>query len=119
MTKKKNIDVVYSNSFEKQADDLIGYLSLYKSEIDSISKLETVISNFEIKVQNAPYSCQVSPILRDYLGISDFREYLNNGIRIVYRVLEDNDQITISADACVSQRQDIEKVIVNFCLTHR
>ena len=117
MVKKKNVDVVYTELFVNLADDLVNYWSLSRGEAKSILDLERMITEFENKVSGSPYSCQLSPMLRD-LGAQNFREFLSNGVRIVYRIEEGNDQITIYADACVSQRQDIERVMVNYCLTY-
>ena len=48
-----------------------------------------------------------------------FREYNYDGFRLLYRVIESDQHLVIQADAVLSQKQDIQLALVNYCLIHK
>jgi len=115
---EKKIEIKYTETFDNIANDLISYLSSYTDELSSIKRVEQFVDRFESRVSTAPSSCQVSPPLLD-LGITTFREYNADGLRLLYRVLETEDGILVQADLILIQCQDIQKKLVDYCLLHK
>ena len=114
MTQKFEIE--YTETFYKTTENLINHLSYYSTEIEVISKIEKIIDDFEERIKRAPESCQISPPLMQELGIKTWREYNKGGIRILYRVIKDESKVV--ADVFLSQKQDIERALTDYCLMH-
>ena len=112
------IDIRYTETFANITNDLINYLSVYTSEHMVIDRVAQLIEKFEHRVRKNPYSCQISQPLFDQ-GISMFREYNYDGFRLLYRVIESDQHLVIQADAVLSQKQDIQLALVNYCLIHK
>lgn len=113
----QKFDIEYTESFDKTTENLINHLSYYYStEVEVINKIEKIIDSFEKRVEESPESCQISPSLMQELGIKTWREYNQNGIRILYRIMKDDKKVI--ADAFLSQKQDMEKALTDYCLIH-
>jgi Plasmid stabilisation system protein. len=112
------IDIRYTATFSNITDDLINYLSAYTSELGAIDRVTQLIEKFEHRVSANPYSCQISQPLFDQ-GVSMFREYNHDSFRLLYRVMESDQRLVIQADALLSQKQDIQQALVNYCLIHK
>ncbi|EKZ8664254.1 type II toxin-antitoxin system RelE/ParE family toxin [Vibrio alginolyticus] len=114
----KSVEIKYTETFDNIANSLISYLASYIDEYDALLKVESIIEAFEKRVAIDPLSCPVShPLLE--LGVTSFREYNYNGFRLLYRVFENENEITIQGDAILSHRQDIQQALIEYCLIYR
>ncbi len=116
----KNVRIEYSETFENLSNDLIDHLSQYSSEIKAITDVQNFIAKFESVVESHPYFCPQSQQLLN-IGVSLFREYNSPKFkfRLLYRVMEDGNELVIIGDALLSQKQDLQQVLVDYCLLHK
>ena len=113
----KATSVVYTKTFEDLTNNLNDHLSYY-SERDATDKVLTIIERFETKVQAMPLSYPESQILIEY-GLYDFREYIKDGVRIFYRVNDRSDSCIVEAHIILSQKQDVQSTLIDYCLRYR
>ncbi|PYF79206.1 ParE-like toxin of type II ParDE toxin-antitoxin system [Marinomonas alcarazii] len=111
----KKVEIFYTETFGNTADNLIDHLSLYTDELSVINRVEKLIESFENRVMTSPYSCPVSQTLL-LIGIPNFREYHLDSFRLIYQITELNDKIIVQADVLLSQKQSIERSLVDYCL---
>ena len=109
--------IVYTKSFENQANDLNNHLSYY-TNTDATDKVVAIIERFESKVKVMPLSCPESQILTEY-GVYGFREYINDGVRIFYRIDDRSNPCVVEAHIMLSQKQDVPSALIDYCLRHR
>lgn len=115
---KKKVKIEYTETFSNITDNLISYLAPYSSEEAVIEKVEGFINSFESKVFTSPYSCRISPTLQT-LGITYFREHCSDGLRLIYRTIESETEIVIQGDVLLSQKQDIQQALIDYCLLYK
>lgn len=111
------VAIEYTETFEILLDQLIGYLADYSSEVVVIEKIEQLIERFEKVVTLDPEAVSVSPSLLE-LGIVTFREFHAGIFRIIYRLHPTKEQ-TIVVDLIALQKQDLEALLVQYCLLYR
>lgn len=111
----KKVEIFYTETFRNTVYNLIDHLSLYSDELSVINRVEKLIESFESRVITSPHSCPVSQTLLS-IGISQFREYHLDGFRLIYQTTELNDKIAVQADVLLSQKQSIERSLVDYCL---
>lgn len=112
-----SIAIEYTETFEILLDQLIGYLADYSNEVAVIEKIEHVIDRFEKVVALDPLACCASPSLLE-LGVAEFREFHGDGLRIIYRI-HPLQKTTIVADVIAQQKQDLEALLIQYCLLYR
>lgn len=115
---QKKVRIEYTETFFSVTDNLINYLAPHSSEAAVIGKIEDFIEFFESKVSESPYSCQISPTLQT-LGITYFREFYGDGLRLIYRTLETETEVIIQGDLLLSQKQDIQQALIDYCLIYK
>ncbi len=114
----KNIEIQYTETFYSVTDNLINHLSLYSNELGVINRIERFIEKFEEKTCSEPFSCQVSMQLLE-VGVTTFREYNVDKLCLLYRVIETDEKIIVIGDALILQKQDIQKLLIDYCLIYR
>ena len=110
-------DIFYSDTFTRLTDLLIAHLAQHMDENTAIDKVLLTIDHFEKRIASNPLSCHVSPHLAEF-GVLAFREFIDQDYRILYRVIETTSQRSVYADAILSQKQDIAKVINDYSLRY-
>lgn len=118
---EKEVKIVYTEAFDQIVENLINYLSSFSDQLSVIERLEKLTDAFESRV-NSPttvHSCQISPILLQELGVTAFREYNHDGFRLLYRTFETDTQIIVEASALLAHKQDVTRVMVDYCLVYR
>lgn len=114
----KKIEIQYTETFYNIIDNLINHLAPYSNELSVINRIESFIEKFEDRTHSEPLSCQVSMQLLD-VGITNFREYNFDKFRLLYRVIETNESFIVIGDAFILQKQDIQKLLIDYCLIYR
>ncbi len=94
----RKIEVQYTSTFYNVMDNLINHLAPYSSESSVINRLERLIDKFEKRVKSEPFSCQISLQLVE-VGVNIFREYNTDKFRILYRIIETEQETLIFVDA--------------------
>lgn len=112
-----NLKTVFevTETFEKTADTLISYFSMYYSEDDAISKIEDEILAFEESKKAFPNSSAISQELQA-LGILDVRCSCRNGIKIFHTVEESQEHTKIILLFMLTDRQSASKQLINHCI---
>jgi hypothetical protein len=113
----QNSQIVFevTETFEKTADTLISYFSMYHSEDDAISKIDDEILAFEKSKKTFPNSSAVSQELQN-LGISDVRCSYRNGIKIFHTVEENPEYTKIILLFMLTDKQSVSKQRINHCI---
>ncbi len=114
----KKIEIQYTETFYNIIDNLINHLAPYSSELGVLNRVESFIEKFEERTLSEPFSCQVSIQLLD-VGITTFREYNFDKLRLLYRAIETDEKIIVIGDALILQKQDIQKLLIDYCLIYR
>ncbi|MCE2597382.1 hypothetical protein K6Y31_21665 [Motilimonas cestriensis] len=114
---KKTPRIEYTETFYQLASQLIDFQSEYLGEINAIEKIQKTIESFEELVKVNPLAPAISTVLLG-LGIQSVREYKANGLSLFYQVFGD-ENVTIQCRIIVSQKQDIETVLVNHCIIYK
>lgn len=112
------VAIEYTVAFEQTADLAIGHFAEYTSERQAIEKIESVLDRFEETVSVDPYIYARSPSLLA-LGIIDVREANIDGMRLLYDVDERDDTIVVTGLILLSQKQNVEAQLVNYCLIYK
>ncbi|NQZ09980.1 MAG: type II toxin-antitoxin system RelE/ParE family toxin [Algicola sp.] len=112
------VGLVYTDTFENLLNHLVDYLTPFSSQERVVTRALNVIERFEKRVLVAPYSVPVSHYLLS-IGVNSFREFNADGFKILYRVFDDGQGTRIVVDTITSQKQDIEQVLVNYCLLYK
>ena len=99
-------------------NDLIAHLSPYSNEEQVIIRIEDFIERFENLVSFNSAAPPISqPLLT--LGVRAFREFTADNFRLLYRIKEEENSIRIIGDVIISQKQDIQQLLINYCLLHK
>ena len=118
MTSNRRVAIEYSQTFENLLNDLINYLSQFSDEEQVIIRIETCIERFEKLASYTPEAAPISHSLLE-LGVTQFREFTLDDFRLVYRVINDDDATRVIGDLIVSQKQDLQQLLINYCLLHK
>ncbi|KGJ90465.1 type II toxin-antitoxin system RelE/ParE family toxin [Thalassotalea sp. ND16A] len=116
--KNKPVRIQYTKTFENLLNDLINHLGKHSNEEQVILRLESFIERFESLVSFTPKAAPISPYLLE-LGVILFREFTADNFRLLYRIIEEKGSRMIIADVIISQKQDIPKVLINYCLLYK
>ncbi|MEI8593344.1 type II toxin-antitoxin system RelE/ParE family toxin [Photobacterium sp. Hal280] len=114
----KPVQINYTDTFANTFDDVIDHLAPHTSESQVLKRLEKTIDKFENLVGSTPFAAPISQTLLD-LGITLFREYNNDGFRLLYRVIETPENTIIFGDVFLTQKQNTEQALINYCLLHK
>lgn len=102
---KKVVKIEYTETVRTCLSEITTHLR--QAEIDPRPVLDEILNQYENRVGNYPYGCQISPELLK-IGVSKYRECNTaNGYRILYSV-EDS---TVTTHAVLAQRQDIKHLL--------
>tara|TARA_R110001592_G_scaffold81338_6_gene241486 strand:+ start:1494 stop:1796 length:303 start_codon:yes stop_codon:yes gene_type:complete len=99
-------------------NDLIDHLSPYSSEEQGVICIEDFIKRFESLVSFTSTAAPISQSLLD-LGVRTFREFTANDFRLLYQIKKEENSIKIIGDVIISQKQDIQQLLINYCLLHK
>lgn len=114
----KLTSIEYTYTFENILNDLINHLSQFSTEELVILRIEKFIERFEKLVIFTPTANPISHSLLD-LGVVQFREFSADEFRLLYRVLDDGNNVRVIGDLITSQKQDLQQLLVNYCLLHK
>ncbi|MCE2573061.1 type II toxin-antitoxin system RelE/ParE family toxin [Motilimonas eburnea] len=113
----QEVRIEYTETFEQLTNNLISFMAHHMEEDKAIEKILATIEHFEDLVKENPLAAPLSLTLLD-LGIKTLREYKYNGLRILYKIKE-QEMTTIQCSVIISQRQDIERVLVDHCILYK
>ena len=115
---KNEVRIEYTETFNNLLNDLIDYLSPYSSEEKVIMRVENFIERFESLVR---FTSTVAPISQSLLelGVRTYREFTADDFRLLYRIKEEENSLKIIGDVIISQKQDIQQLLINYCLLHK
>ena len=99
-------------------NDLIDHLSPYSSEEQDVICIEDFIERFESLVSFTSTAAPIFQSLLD-LGVRTFREFTANDFRLLYQIKKEENSIKIIGDVIISQKQDIQQLLINYCLLHK
>ncbi|WP_394213527.1 type II toxin-antitoxin system RelE/ParE family toxin [Enterovibrio calviensis] len=111
----KKVTVELTEAFRKSADNTIAYLGDHMGELQAVEHIQAVYESFEGNVTDNPYMYRSCPDLRQ-LGVNTYREFIFNGLRIIYEVEEQQDSIVVTALLFLTTRQSIQKQMVDYYL---
>ncbi len=109
-------NVVYTETFENMTDDHINYLSLWSDEDVVVERVQTLIDKFEDNIAENPEMCPPCYELTT-LGVYSIRQFSFDGFKLLYEYHE--HIYTATALALVRDRQDLQSMLIDFCLTHK
>jgi len=112
------VRIEYTETFNNLLNDLIDHLSPYSSEEQVIIRVEDFIERFENLVNFNSAAPPISQPLLE-LGVRTFREFTADNFRLLYRINEEENIIRIIGDVIISQKQDIQQLLINYCLLHK
>ena len=116
--KNNEVQIEYTETFYNLLNDLIAHLSPYSSEEQVIIRVEDFIERFESLVSFNSAAPPISQPLLE-LGVRTFREFTADNFRLLYRINEEENIIRIIGDVIISQKQDIQQLLINYCLLHK
>jgi hypothetical protein len=94
-------------------DNLITYLAEFSSETEVITRIENLLERFESILSVDPFAVARSPSLVE-LGVVDFREFHLDSFRLIFRINENNHSIIV--DVISQQKQNLEQLLIQYCL---
>ncbi len=112
------VQIQYTETFNNLLNDLIDHLSPYSSEEQVIIRVEDFIERFESLVSYTSTAAPISQPLLE-LGVRSFREFTADDFRLIYRIKEQENSVSIICDVIISQKQDIQQLLINYCLLHK
>lgn len=116
--KNNGVRIEYTETFYNLLNDLIDHLSPYSSEEQVIIRIEDFIDRFENLVSfNSAASPVSQPLLE--LGVVTFREFTADNFRLLYRIKEEENSLRIIGDVIISQKQNIQQLLINYCLLYK
>lgn len=116
--KNSDVRIEYTETFFNLLNDLIAHLSPYSSEEQVIIRIESFIERFENLVNFDSTATPISqPLLA--LGVHTFREFTADNFRLLYRISHEENIVKITCDVIISQKQNIQQLLINYCLLHK
>ena len=115
---KNEVRIEYTETFNNLLNDLIDHLSPYSSEEQVIIRIEGFIERFESLVSFTSTDAPTSQPLLEF-GVRTFREFTADDFRLLYRIKEEKNNVRIIGDVIISQKQDIQQLLINYCLLHK
>ncbi|EOA6542219.1 TPA: type II toxin-antitoxin system RelE/ParE family toxin [Vibrio vulnificus] len=115
MNQVKPVRIRVAEAFEKTLDNTITFLSQWSDEEIVITKAQDVIKNFQLQIEEHPFIYSRSPELME-LGINSVRHAVDNGFRILYEVIEYEDEITVDLLLFLRTKQNIQQQLIEYCL---
>ncbi|MFL7013640.1 plasmid stabilization protein [Enterovibrio norvegicus] len=112
------VNVEYTRTFEQSADMAISHFAEYVSEKQAIEKIENIIDHFEEKVLRNPKIYSRCATLSN-IGITSVREAKIDGMRLLYELSHGDGDTVITAHILLSQKQQLEEQLINYCLIYR
>ncbi|MGL1958940.1 MAG: type II toxin-antitoxin system RelE/ParE family toxin [Colwellia sp.] len=112
------VRIEYTETFNNLLNDLIDHLSPYSSEEQVIIRIEDFIERFEDLISFTSTAAPISQPLLE-LGVRTFREFTADGFRLLYRIKEEANSVRVIGDIIISQKQDIQQLLINYCLLHK
>ncbi|EGQ9286369.1 hypothetical protein F7U66_10985 [Vibrio parahaemolyticus] len=108
------VAIQYTNTFNANLGDQVGYLSMYESPSEVIERLEECVESFEAKIEAGEdrVPCQELALL----GVFDVYQCKVGGMRFLYRVEASTGSIIVLV--LVREQQDFAKTVVDHCITH-
>ena len=105
--------VIYPDTFEATLSQAVDFLTRReaRSPAEILALLENITQDFEQRMDDQPLSCQYCQEAQ-WLGRSDYREYHQDGYRVVYQVQDH----AVYALLFLHQKQSLQKALVDHCL---
>ena len=115
---KNEVRIEYTETFNHLLNDLIDHLSPYSTEEQVIIRIEGFIERFESLVCFNSTAAPISQSLLE-LGVRTFREFTADDFRLLYRIQEEKNSVRVIGDVIISQKRDIQQLLINYCLLHK
>lgn len=115
---EKTVQIKYTETFDNLANNVIDHLASYSDEEHALNRVELFIERFENLISFTPNAAPISQSLLE-LGVTTFREFTADGFRLLYRIIETDHTTIIQCDAILTQRQDIQQTLINYCLIYK
>ncbi|ELJ8580425.1 type II toxin-antitoxin system RelE/ParE family toxin [Vibrio cholerae] len=115
MNPVKSVRISVTKTFEITLDNTVTFLSQWSPEEDVITKVDGVIGNFQLQVQEHPYSHSRDPDLMD-LGVNSIRRAIDSGFKILYEVTENEDEIVVNLLLFLRTKQSVQQQLIEYCL---
>lgn len=114
----KKVTCEYADTFINTFDSAISHYSEWSDETLVSKRLGGIVTVFEDSVVNNPYSypqCQELVAL----GVTELRHAIKGDFRIIYEVIERDDELKVFILLFLSQRQSIQHQLINHCLIYK
>ena len=115
---KNEVRIEYTDTFNNLLNDLIDHLSPFSNEEQVIIRIENFIERFENLVSFTSTAGPISQPLLE-LGVRTFREFTADDFRLLYRIKQEKNSVTITGDVIISQKQNIQQLLITYCLLHK
>ncbi|EEO05917.1 type II toxin-antitoxin system RelE/ParE family toxin [Vibrio cholerae] len=113
--KQNNVNIQFTETFDKTLDNAITYLSQWTDEVRVITQVEDVLATFESRILEQPYSYSRCPELME-LGVNSVRSAHIDHFRLLYEVYESPEEINVVLLLFLRTKQSIEKQLIEYCL---
>ena len=109
-------NIVYTEAFENMVDDQINHLSLWSEENVVVERIETLVEKFESNITDNP---EIYPPYHELttLGIYNIRQFSFDGFKLLYEYHDHID--TATTLVLVRDRQDLQSMLVDYCLIYK
>ncbi|HHF2898441.1 TPA: type II toxin-antitoxin system RelE/ParE family toxin [Vibrio alginolyticus] len=106
-------NVVYTETFANTAEERIDYYSQWNDVTSVVERIETLIETFEQNVERNPAIYPACYELTE-LGVYHFRQFSFDGFKLIYQYDDVTD--TVYAMVLISDKQDLQKTLVDYCI---
>jgi len=114
----KTVDFITTDTFDKNIEGAIDYLSQWRSEIVIIEEIEALFTFLETKLTKDPYLYPRCAELME-LGVLNVRAITKDHYKIIYAVIDKEQSITINLLLFLRQNQSVEKQLIEHCIYFR
>lgn len=113
-------EVTLESTAEETLEQLIDYKAInsecrYEPDPyeDAFYRVQEIVDKAVKKLSDGLISYKICPMLLE-LGETRYHELVESGYRFIYRRFEDEN--TVSIYAVIHERQDIEQILIDYCL---
>ncbi|EMC2462425.1 type II toxin-antitoxin system RelE/ParE family toxin [Vibrio alginolyticus] len=106
-------EVIYTETFGNTTDERIDYLSQWAETPLVVERIKTLIDTFEKNVMDNPVMYPACYELTQ-LGVYHFRQFSFDGFKLIYQYDDATD--TVYAMVLISDKQDLQKTLVDYCI---
>jgi hypothetical protein len=107
--------IKFTASFDKTLAEVTHHLCKHVDKLQALRKIKSVVGHFATHVKQSPYMYSVCRQTLT-LGVSKYREYNKDNLRLIYSVDEKRQLITVYL--IVGQKQDLVTLLQDYVLIH-